>query len=82
MFSYSTMSPYALQVTTSEDGAHYLAAIRRPSDMHNQATWCKTAVFSDDSGLIYLGQNIGCSGADKPVSFNKNSISTLATFAG
>jgi hypothetical protein len=68
----SAMAPYALQVTTSGDGTHYLATIKRPSDMHNKATWCKTAVFSDDSGLIYIGQNIGCSGADKLVSFNKN----------
>ncbi len=68
----SAMAPYALQVTTSEDGTHYLATIKRPSDMHNKATWCKTAAFSDDSGLIYLGHGIDCSGADKVVSFNKN----------
>ena len=68
----SAMAPYALQVTTSGDGMHYLAIIRRPSDMYNKATWCKTAAFSDDSGLIYLGHGIDCSGADKLVSFNKN----------
>jgi hypothetical protein len=61
----SVLVPYSLQVTPSENGAHYLATIKRPSDMHNEATWCKTAVFSDDSGLIYLGQNIGCRGADR-----------------
>ena len=58
----SAMAPYTLQVTTSTDGAHYLATILRLSDMHDKATWCKTAAFSNDSGLIYLGQNIGCSG--------------------
>jgi hypothetical protein len=58
----SAMAPYTLQVTTSTDGAHYLATILRLSDMHDKATWCKTAAFSSDSGLIYLGQNIGCSG--------------------
>jgi hypothetical protein len=63
--SASSMAPYTLQITTSADGLHYQATIRRPSDMHEQATSCKTAVFSDDSGLVYLGQNIGCSGADR-----------------
>jgi hypothetical protein len=62
----SVMFPYTLQVTPSEDGAHYQATIKRPTEMHNKATWCKTAVFSDDSGLIYLGQNIGCPEAKSP----------------
>jgi len=62
-FSQTAMQPYALRVTTSRDGSHYLAAIKAPSDMHDQSTWCKTEVFSGDDGLISLGQNIQCSGA-------------------
>ena len=62
----SVLAPYTLQVTPSEDGAHYQATIKRATEMHNEATWCKTAVFSDDSGLIYLGQNIGCPEGERP----------------
>jgi hypothetical protein len=61
----ASIAPYTLQITTSTDGQHYLATIRRPSDMNQKTTWCKTAVFSDESGLIYLGQNIGCSGVEQ-----------------
>ncbi len=59
----SSMAPYTLQITTSAKADHFHAAILRPSDMHDQATWCKTAVFGGDAGLIYLGQNIDCPGA-------------------
>ncbi len=57
----SALAPYTLEINVSADGAHYLATIKRPSDMKDKSTWCKTAVFSDDSGLIYVGKNIGCS---------------------
>ena len=59
----TAIQPYVLRVVTSGDGVHYSATIKFPSDMHNETTWCKTEVFSDDSGLISLGQNIRCSGA-------------------
>jgi hypothetical protein len=58
------IQPYILRVVTSADGNRYFAAIRFPSDMHNEATWCKTEAFSDDSALISLGQNIQCAGAN------------------
>jgi len=60
----ATLKPYILLVLTSADGSHYLATIKSPSDMHKESTWCKTEVFSDDTGLISLGQNIECSGAN------------------
>lgn len=59
--SQASMQPYVLQILTTGDGSHYSAKIDFPSDMHNKSTWCKTAAFSDDSGLISLGQNIQCS---------------------
>jgi len=59
------IAPYLLQVTTSGDGSHYLATIKSPSDMNDKSTWCQTAAFSDETGIIYVGQSIGCSGADK-----------------
>jgi len=52
--------PYALTITTSSDGMHYQITLQRPSDMNDKSTWCKTAAFSDDQGLIFLGQVIGC----------------------
>jgi hypothetical protein len=48
--------PYELTITTSPDVQHYQIALR-PND---EKAACKTAAFSDDSGLIYLGSVIGC----------------------
>jgi hypothetical protein len=59
-----TIQPYVLRVVTSAKGDHYMAAIRFPSEMHHESTWCKTEVFSDETGLISLGHNIECSGAE------------------
>jgi len=50
--------PYELALTTSPDGSHYQIALR-PSEN------CKTAAFSDDRGLIFLGVAIGCEAALK-----------------
>ncbi len=52
--------PYELAITTSPDGTHYQITLLRPSDMNNKTTWCKTAAFSDDRGVIFLGSAIGC----------------------
>src|SRR6185369_2115282 len=60
----TAIQPNVLRVVTSADGAHYSAVIKFQSDMQDKTTWCKTEVFSDDSGLISLGQNIQCSGAN------------------
>lgn len=59
----AAIQPYVLRVVTDGHGDHYLATIKFPSDIHNEASWCKTEVFSDDSGLTSLGQNIECTGA-------------------
>ena len=57
--------PYDLAITTSSDGAHYQITLQRPSDMNDKSTWCKTAAFSDDRGVIFLGQAIGCDAESK-----------------
>jgi hypothetical protein len=53
-------TPYELAITTASDGTHYQITLQRPSDMNDKNTWCKTAAFSDDKGVIFLGQAIGC----------------------
>jgi hypothetical protein len=58
-------TPYELAVTTTLDGAHYQIALRRPSDMNDKSTWCQTAAFSDDRGVIFLGLALGCEEMNK-----------------
>lgn len=58
-------TPYALEITTTSDGKHYQITLQRPSDMNDESTWCKTAAFSDDRGVIFLGQAIGCDAVTK-----------------
>ena len=52
--------PYELAITTSPDEMHYQITLKRPSDMNDKSTWCKTAAFSDDAGVIFLGSAIDC----------------------
>jgi hypothetical protein len=56
-------APYQVQITTNADGTHFQIAIKRPSDMNDKSTWCRTAAFSDDTGVIFLGQAIDCPAA-------------------
>lgn len=56
-------APYQVQVTTDPNATHYQITIQRPADVNDKATWCSTAAFSDDSGVIYLGQAIDCPAA-------------------
>jgi hypothetical protein len=57
--------PYELVVTASPDGMHYQITMKRLSDMNDKSTWCKTAAFSDDAGVIFLGSAIGCDASSK-----------------
>jgi len=52
--------PYELTITTSVDGKHYQITLKRPSEMNDESTWCKTAAFSDDRGVIFLGAALDC----------------------
>jgi len=57
--------PYELAITTTADGMHYQITFQRPSEMNDKATWCKTAAFSDERGVIFLGQAIDCPAAPR-----------------
>lgn len=50
-------APYQVHVTTNPNATHYQIAIQPPTDA------CRTAAFSDDGGIIYLGQAIDCPAA-------------------
>ena len=52
--------PYELAIATSPDGMHYQITLKRSSDMNDKSTWCRTAAFSDDAGVIFLGAAIDC----------------------
>jgi hypothetical protein len=52
--------PYELAITASPNGMHYQITLKRPFDINDQSTWCKTAAFSDDAGVIFLGSVIDC----------------------
>jgi hypothetical protein len=52
--------PYELAIDTSSDAIHYQITLKRPPDMNDESTWCETASFSDDAGLIFLGAAINC----------------------
>jgi hypothetical protein len=60
-----SLSPYVIEITTSSDGMHYQIILKRPAETNDKTTWCKPAAFSDDKGIIFLGQAIGCDGASK-----------------
>jgi hypothetical protein len=51
---------YELALNTSPDGKHYQITLKGPSDMNDKSTWCKTAAFSDEAGVIFLGSAIDC----------------------
>jgi hypothetical protein len=53
-------APYAVAITTSPDGLRYQITLQRPTDMNDKTTWCKTAIFSDDRAVIFLGFALGC----------------------
>ena len=57
--------PYQVQITTDLDGTHYQISIKRAVDLDDKSTWCRTAVFEDDTGIIFLGEAIDCPGAPK-----------------
>lgn len=63
--------PYKLALTTTQNGEHYQITLKRPSDMNDTSTWCKTAVFSDDSGMIFLGVALNCDSLLLPVSSSR-----------
>lgn len=65
-FSAEGLKPYELRITATPDGQHYQASMIRISDMNDNSTWCKSATFTDDRGVIFLGLAIGCEVPGKP----------------
>jgi hypothetical protein len=57
--------PYEVRVTTNPDATHYQITIRRLLEQIDNSHWCSTAAFSDDSGVIYLGQALDCPAAPR-----------------
>ena len=57
--------PYELEITTSRDGEHYQITVKRTPDMNDEGTWCQTAAFSDDAGVIYVGAGLDCEASAK-----------------
>ena len=51
--------PYELAITKSPDAKHYRITLKRLANPNDKNAACRTAAFSDDSGLIYLGSVIG-----------------------
>lgn len=58
-------SPYEIAITTTLDGMHYQITLKRTFEQSDKRTWCQTAAFSDDRGVIFLGQPIGCDAVSK-----------------
>jgi hypothetical protein len=58
-------APYQVQITTDHDGTHYQISIKPPVDLRDKSTWCRTAIFEDDTGVIFLGQAIDCPSAPR-----------------
>jgi len=52
--------PYELALTTSSDGLHYQIALKPSYDMNDWRKGCKTALFSDEAGVIFFGTALGC----------------------
>lgn len=54
-------APYHIQITTDPDAAHFQISIG--PDFSDKSAACLPAVFSDDRGVIFLGQAMGCRAA-------------------
>lgn len=50
----ATVDGYKLSVVSSPDGKHYSVTVEADPPS------CRTAFFSDESGVIYTGQALGC----------------------
>ena len=54
------LQPYQLTVTTSLDGDHYQISLTHLLDNDNKEGWCDKALFTDERGLIFLGEGLDC----------------------
>jgi hypothetical protein len=54
------LQPYQLTVTTSLDGAHYQISLKPLLDDGNKEGRCDKALFTDERGLLFLGEGLDC----------------------
>jgi hypothetical protein len=57
---FENPKPYELAVTTSLDGMYYQITLKMTRDGNDKGTSCRTAFFSDEGGVIFLGKALGC----------------------
>lgn len=53
-------SPYQIDIVTDADRIHYWITIKPGIDPTTNTRDCGPAAFSDDVGLIYTGEALGC----------------------
>jgi hypothetical protein len=54
------LQSFQLSVTTSLDGAHYQISLTPLLDNGKKENWCDKALFTDERGLIFLGEGLDC----------------------
>ena len=54
------LESFQLSVTTTTDGAHYQISLTPLLDKDNKKAWCDKAGFTDERGLIFLGEGLDC----------------------
>jgi len=57
---FDHLQSFQLSVTTSLDGSHYQISLTPLLDERNKVSWCDTAAFTDERGLIFLGAGLDC----------------------
>ena len=67
--------PYELAIITNRDGSHYHLSFVRRYVESDESSRCPTSIFSDDSGVIFLGLGLGCSDDEKALASLKESLS-------
>jgi hypothetical protein len=54
------LQSFQLSVSTSSDGAHYQISVTPLLDDANKESWCDKAGFTDERGVIFLGEGLDC----------------------
>jgi hypothetical protein len=52
--------PYEFVLTVSQDGKHYQSALKFPPDVNRRLQKCRTAAFSDEHNVVFIGQPADC----------------------
>jgi hypothetical protein len=62
--STGTLKNYAVSIVVSADGQHYVAQLISSSS-------CASALFSNESGIIYTARGLGCPDEKSPIGNSK-----------